>query len=731
MESSGDFIMVTIPVEKLKAAHQVLAEMNYAQHPVERGYANRTLHIDLSANTISSKPVTQQMKDVFTGGKGFCMWLLWNAVDAGTQWDDPENEIVIAGGPIGGITAYPGSGKSTVVTVSPLTHSVIDSNAGGYFGPYLKFAGWDAIEIQGIADRDVIIVIDGDTGSVTVEEAPLEPLDTHLIGPALTEMYSTGGKDQQNVAVVSAGQAADHSRYAGLNFSWYDIRREQVRVKQAGRGGSGRVFRHKRIKALVVRFSGLSGTSNNPADMALIRKAGRRINKEIKELDPKQNRMAVVGTGHLPPIMNSFDLLPVHNFRYGTHPQAKNLDVSVWEELYTQGIPDGCWYGCTLSCAHGIDGYELKTGPYKGEKVLVDGPEYETIAGEGSNIGVFDPLAVAEMNFYADTHGIDTISFANSVAFVMECYEAGVIDDDVTGGLKLDWGNADAALELMHQLARGEGFGMVVGQGVRYMKGLFINEYSADPGFVNDIGMEVKGMEVSEYVTKESLAQQGGYGMALKGAQHDEAWLIFMDMVNNQLPTFEDKAEALHYFPMWRTWFSLHGLCKLPWNDVTPFDNNKTAEPNKVPEHVENYTWLYEGLSGKPTEANDLIAQSERVYNFQRLLALKLGFGTREHDYPPYRAMGPVTAGEYESRAERYDEQLRELVGVDPDALALEERVAKLREYREAQYERLMDAVYKRRGWNDDGIPTLEKIEALGIGFPDVVELVKRKTQDA
>ncbi len=720
--------MTTMSVEEIKASHTILAEFTYETRPVERGYANRTLYIDLATNTIREKPVTQQMKDIFTGGRGFCNWLLWNAVTPETRWDSPENEIVIAGGPIGGITAYPGSGKATVMTVSPLTGSAIDSNTGGYFGPYLKFSGWDALEIQGIAARDVIVVIDGDSGRVTIEEAPLEPLDTHLIGPMLTEMYGANERDRRSVSVISTGQAAEYSRYACLNVSWYDLRRQKVRVKQAGRGGAGRVFRHKRIKALVVYYSQVKGDSNNPANMELIRQAGRRINKEIAELDSQQNNMRSIGTGHLPPIMNEFDLLPVHNYRYGSHPEADRFDTTTWKELFTQGVPDGCWYGCTLSCAHGVDHFHLRTGPYKGAIVLVDGPEYETIAGEGSNIGVFDPLAVVEMNFYCDTYGVDTISFANSVAFAMECYQEGIIDDRVTGGLKLTWGNAEAALELLHQLARGEGFGHVIGQGVRYMKTLFAEKYGADPAFLRDIGMEVKGMEISEYVTKESLAQQGGYGMAVKGAQHDEAWLIFMDMVRKQLPTFEAKAEALHYFPMWRTWFSIHGLCKLPWNDIVPADNNQTAEPNKVPEHVENYTWLYEGLSGKPTRPADLIAQSERVYNFQRLLTLKLGYGTREHDYLPYRAMGPVTNEEYESRAARYDAQLRDLVGVDPEGLTTSEKVARLRAYREAQYERLMEAVYARRGWDANGIPTLEKIRELGIDFPDVVELVRQKT---
>ncbi len=717
----------TFTPEELRQAHKLLAEFTYEVRPVERGYANRTLYINLSENTIHAKPVTQQMKDVFTGGKGFAMWLLWNALDGPTAWDDPKNELIIAGGPIGGTTLYPGLGKSTVVTVSPLTHSVIDSNAGGYFGPYLKFAGWDALEIQGKAAHDVIIFIDGDNGRVTIEEAPLEPLDTHLINDVLTEMYAKNERDKRSVSVVSAGQAADHCRYAALNFSWYDLRRKEVRVKQAGRGGSGLVFRDKGIKAIVVYYSKMKGDSNHPANIELMRKAGARINKEIAELDDKQNQMRKVGTGHLPPIMNEFDLLPVHNFRYGSHPEAHKIDSSVWMELFTQGMVDSCWYGCTLSCSHGVDHFHLQTGPYKGQAVLVDGPEYETIAGLGSNIGNFDPLAILELNFYCDTYGIDTISFANSVAFVMECFEAGVIDERATGGLEMRWGNVEAVLEVLHQLARGEGFGHEVGQGVRYLKQLFAEKYGADPAYLQDIGMETKGMEISEYVTKESLAQQGGYGLALKGGQHDEAWLIFMDMVKGELPTFEAKAEALHYFPMWRTWFSLHGLCKLPWNDIVPANNAQTDEPNKVPEHVENYTWLYEGLTGKPTTPDDLVAQSERVYNFQRLMALKLGFGTREHDRLPYRAMGPVTVEEYRSREERYDKQLREEVGVDPETMSVEEKLARLREHREARYEQLTDAVYARRGWDANGIPTLEKVRELGIDFPDVVALIKEK----
>jgi aldehyde:ferredoxin oxidoreductase len=196
-------------------------------------------------------------------------------------------------------------------------------------------------------------------------------------------------------------------------------------------------------------------------------------------------------------------------------------------------------------------------------------------------------------------------------------------------------------------------------------------------------------------------------------------------MVHNLIPTFEAKAEALHYFPMWRTWFGLNGLCKIIWNDVQPEDNKLMPEPAKVPEHVENYVNYFSGVTGRQVTKEDLIFMSERVYNFQRVFNLKMGAGRRQHDAVPYRSVGPVTVEEYESRAERYDKQLREKVGYDPEGKPTEEKMAALRAFREAEYRRLSDAVYKRRGWTDDGVPTSAKLRDLGIDFPDVMEVVR------
>lgn len=702
----------------------LLKEFQYEKGQIDKGYNNRTLYINLSDMRIESKEVTEKMKDIFIGGKGFCLKLLWDSLPKNRiiKWDDLENEVVIASGPLGGTSIYPGSGKSIAVSISPLTSSVIDSNVGGYFGPYLKFAGWDAIEIQGVAKKDVIILIDGDKGIVRIEEAQELPEETHLLNEILTEKYGDGKK--KNVSVVSSGPGAKNTYFGCLNFSWYDTTKKVVRVKQAGRGGIGTVFRNKKIKAIVAKISKFSVKTNNPADIEALKEVAKAHSQEIIKLDPKQNEMSVVGTTHLIPIMNEFDLLPTHNYRYGSHKEAEKIGSKVYRKKFAKGF-DGCFIGCTVACSHGIPDFVLKTGPFKGEKVFVDGPEYETIAGCGSNCGIFDPDIIAEMNFYCDTYGLDTISVGTSIAFVMECFELGLIDKKITE-MDLHFGNWKSALEIIHQMARGDGFGKIVGQGIRNMKKIFSEKYGADLKILNDIGMEAKGLEYSEYITKESLAQQGGYGLALKGPQHDEAWLIFLDMVHNLIPTFEEKAEALHWFPMWRTWFSLCGLCKLPWNDIVPEDNKETKEPAKVMKHVEWYAKYFTAVTGRKATPDDLIKMSERVYNFQRIFNLRMGFGTREHDKIPYRSFGPVTKEEYESRKERYDSQLKDKLGTEPKGKSTKEKIKILREFRKKEYSRLQDAVYKRRGWDDNGVPTIEKIRELGIDFPDVIELIEK-----
>ncbi|MBL6964615.1 MAG: hypothetical protein ISR55_12390 [Bacteroidetes bacterium] len=240
-------------ITELKSKRKVLVSIAYEPAVVDKGYSNHTLYVNVSDNRFEIKPVSRQMKELMTGGRGFDLWLLWHATNKDTQWDSPENEICISGGPLCGTPSFPGSGKCIAATISPLTGTFIDSNVGGHFGPLLKFSGFDAIEIQGKADRDVIIVVNSEKKTLSIEAAEDLPTDSHVLAEVLTDMYAENDKDRQNMSIVSAGSGSDHSRMGCLNVSFWDWRKNTARLKQAGRGGVGSVFRNKKIKAIVAK----------------------------------------------------------------------------------------------------------------------------------------------------------------------------------------------------------------------------------------------------------------------------------------------------------------------------------------------------------------------------------------------------------------------------------------------------------------------------------------------
>ncbi|MGD9078433.1 MAG: aldehyde ferredoxin oxidoreductase N-terminal domain-containing protein, partial [Desulfobacterales bacterium] len=206
--------------------------LEYKRPDIVKGYADQTLYINLTDNQIKINPVAEQTKKTFIGGKGYDLWLLWNAVQPSTRWNDPENALCIASGPLGGTPIYPGSGKSIVATLSPTTGSVMDSNVGGYFGPYLKFSGFDALEIQGKSSKDIVVFVDGVNQKVQIFEASGLPENAYALSAILTEHFAQG--KPRNISVVSAGPGAKNTLIGCLNFTWYDPKRKRARYKQAG-----------------------------------------------------------------------------------------------------------------------------------------------------------------------------------------------------------------------------------------------------------------------------------------------------------------------------------------------------------------------------------------------------------------------------------------------------------------------------------------------------------------
>jgi aldehyde:ferredoxin oxidoreductase len=228
------------------------------------------------------------------------------------------------------------------------------------------------------------------------------------------------------------------------------------------------------------------------------------------------------------------------------------------------------------------------------------------------------------------------------------------------------------------------------------------------------------------YITKESLAQQGGYGFALKGPQHDESWLIALDQIKNEMPSFAEKAAALKWFPLFRTWFNIAGLCKLPWIDVRHPEAARTADPAKNLPTVDCYLELVNSTMGTNKTIDDLLTESERCYLLHKLINLRQGFGTREHDRIPLRAMAPVFVDEFASRREYYLDDLKQNAEVKMNGQDDAELLEILQDHRRRQYEILTDAVYAEKGFDTHGIPLDETLERLGFTDPGYREIVRQ-----
>jgi aldehyde:ferredoxin oxidoreductase len=714
---------------------EILKQFKYQPAKVVGGYTDRILRLDLDKNEISIQELPAGSKEKYVGGRGYALKLIWDETNAATRYDTPDNLLVMASGPLGNDPGFPGTGKFIVGTISPLTDTFIDSNVGGHFGPLLKLAGFDALAVKGISKEDVVVLIDGDAGTVNIAKAP--EYDEWTNRGALSYGESVlkavnNGEYSDTLAAVVAGEGAQHARFGIINSLFFDRRRNRIRSKQAGRGGTGTAMRAKGLHGIVVRSSLPKANGNNAVDKKLARQAGAKLKSVIAEYDAKQLSLGVWGTAGLSEYMDKFHLFPINNYQYGQSPESPKLFARVFlDKYFVKNIPDGCYYGCNLACTKGSENTLLTCGPKAGQKMGIDGPEYETVAAI-SDMGIFDAQFVMEYNWYCDEYSLDSISTGVTIGFLMECVQRGYLSStDI--GYDLKFGNLEAADRLLHEIARGEGFGKIAGQGVARCKQWVAARYARNNNVPEDnviaelskFAMEVKGLEFSMYVTRESLAQQGGYGFALKGPQHDEAWLIFIDQVHKELPTFEQKANALKWFPLIRTWFNATGLCKLPWIDVRNPQAAATPEPAKNVPTLNYYVDYLNATTGSKKSLEDVLNDSERLQLLQKLINLRQGKGTRASDQIPLRAMAPVYDNEYAYRADYYDEWLKGRTdGKIPSVR--EDRHKLLIEERRQDFRQLSDIVYEKKGYTAQAIPKRETVERFGLMDQQAAKLLDK-----
>lgn len=712
--------------------------MIYEKVQLIKGYTNQILNVDVSDGSMAVSKLDEQVRDYFIGGRGLGLYLLHTSITAGTRPGDPENPLILANGPLGGIPQFPGTAKAMAVSLSPLTGIPGVSNFGGYFGAFLKYAGFDALKVVGRAATPCIIVIDGFKNEISLRQAP-DGDEAFDLERDIVSDFVAAGYDRRSIAFMSTGVGAVHTTYGCINSHYFDATkpvrgsRGIFRTKQAGRTGIGSVMAGKNVRAIVVLATYPQG--DNPygsTSWRMVKDAGHRLHKVVKEIDPQSLKMHRKGSAGLITFMSKpeYSSLPVNNFQGGSDPRAEQICGKHYaEHLFEHRGMDGCFPGCNLQCTKG-GWVTLRSGKHAGEQVWVDGPEYETAAGFGSNLGIWSAEFIMEANWHCDNYGIDTISTATIMAFVMECMQRGYLTSEDAGGLDLRWGNEEASFAFIHRLGRGEGeLATVAGKGMVALEHWVAERYQQRTGRdaradLKQFAMQVKGLPFSFYRTHRSLSMQGSYAAASDiGAHHAAAWLIKADLLG-AFPTFEAKARALITYPRVRLGNDNLGVCKLPWVDVFNPESHSRSDGDTAinPASQEIYADFYNGMLGTQLGWEDIFAQTDRDINLQRVLnVMRYGRATGEYDWIPDRAIGPTDDNLYQSEQEYNDSELVERVGktrAELQQMSVAEKRELLMQNRKAQLRQLIDVYYAQRGWTSAGIPAVSTLHQIGLwGF--------------
>lgn len=399
------------------------------------GYNGRLLRVDLTNRRLSPENISPDVCRKYLGGAGFVAYYLWKEVPPGTDSLGPANKLVFALGPASGLL-FPGSARNCIGAKSPLTGGVAKSEVGESWAAEMKRAGFDIVVVEGRSDRPVYLWIHD--GHAEIKDA------SSLWGSYTAETQASIRSElgDERVRIASIGPGGENLvRYACVMNGLFDA---------AGRGGLGAVMGSKRLKAIAVRGTGQPVVANSEAIRELrswFLSDARRL-KSFREY----------GTGVALPTMEAIGNLPVRNFRDGLFPEAGSIGAEAVKNTIRQAM-DGC-FACPVRCKKRVAASQPRhIDPAYG------GPEYETLASLGSNCGISDLQAICKGNELCNANSLDTISTGATIAFAMECFEAGLLTKGDTSGIDLRFGNADAMLEVIDLIARRKGVGALLAEG--------------------------------------------------------------------------------------------------------------------------------------------------------------------------------------------------------------------------------------------------------------------------
>ncbi|UCH41601.1 MAG: aldehyde ferredoxin oxidoreductase family protein [Gammaproteobacteria bacterium] len=602
-------------------------------------WQQKILRVNLSTGSCEVEPLNMDWAQAYLGSRGLGSKYLYEEMDPAADALSAENKIIFATGPLTGTMAST-SGRYTVITKGPLTGAIACSNSGGKFGGELKNAGYDMLIIEGEAASPVYLHIEDDKVEIC-------------------DAGDIWGKTVWETEDILAARYGDPlMRFAGIGQAGETLCRYACVVndkhRAAGRSGVGAVMGAKKIKTIAVR--GTVGT--RPAEKSIY----QRINEINARLDDREG-MARDGTLAMMDVTNGFGSLPTRNNRSVRFDGADKLNPEAMHTPNANGhtniVQNGACFGCTIGCGRicKIDPthWSVKDRPeYQGAS---GGLEYETAYALGAACGVDDIDAATFAGFICNEYGMDPISLGGSIAAAMELYDIGAIDDKTTGGIKLDFGNAEAMCQIAELAGKGEGFGADVAMGSKRLC-----EKYGHP----DLSMTVKGQEFAAY---DGRAMQGmglAYATSNRGACHLRADPYGHDFETTEI---EGKAKIVAETQRFTAFMDATGLCLFPagcgWG-------------------VEDYQELVDLVCESDWNGAERMEETgERIWNLEKLFNLKAGLGKKDDTLPKRILEEPADVGTAKGLVCRLDEMLPEY--------------------------------YEINGWDAEGVPTGETLQRLGL----------------
>ena len=563
------------------------------------GYMRRLLLVNLTSGEIKDEPLNEEYARAFVGGSGLAARYICDMVDGDTDPLGPDNPLVFMTGPLVG-TAMPSAGRYSVCALSPLTGLWGEANSGGFFGPQLRFAGYDGIIITGQSEKQLwLSIVEGQ--AELHDAANLWGSDSYETQERVREAL---GERKAHVACI--GPAGENLVKMAAVMNGHG--------RAAGRTGMGAVMGSKNLKAIAVRGSAKVPLADPEGLKAVARDIIVGLDEDLAALTFK-----LAGTAGAVDTLLMYGDMPIRYYQQGEWEEASNLSgVLIVDQYLNKSY--GC-YRCPIAC-----GRETRAPRYGLDRI--DGPEYETLGALGTMVMVDDLEAVIYAGHLCNVYGLDTISAGCTIALACEMFERGILSSADTGGLEIRYGDAQIIHRLIEMIARREGFGDALAEGSAVL---------AERFGVPELAVTVNRLEAPMHDPRAFVGMTVTYALASRGACHMQGDMYGVDMGQSRVPELgiqmgdrlessDDKGRIAARNQAWRSLYNALTLCQFQ----NPGLGRILAALNSA--------------TGWSLEPDDLMTLGERIVTLKRLLNLRRGL-TRADDRLPDLLLQPLDDG--------------------------------------------------------------------------------------